>query len=90
MRDLFSKLMTASMVAGAALLVSACGSSETTTTETNTSMEMNSMEPAGSMNDVTAVDASMGADANMMGNDMMGNDMGNSMGMESNMSGNAM
>ena len=89
MRDLFSKLMTASMVAGAALLVSACGSSETTTTETN-SMEMNSMEPAGSMNDVTAVDASMGADANMMGNDMMGNSMGMESNMSSNMSGNAM
>ncbi len=89
MRDLFSKLMTVSMVAGAALLVSACGSSETTTTETNT-VEMNSMEPAmeGSMNDVTAVDATMGADANMM----MDNSMGNSMdsNMMSNSMGNAM
>jgi hypothetical protein len=83
MRDLFSKLMTASMVAGAALLVSACGGSESTTAETNTSTEMNSMEPAGSMNDVTAVDASMGADANSMGNASGGNSMG---GMDSNMS----
>ncbi len=85
MRDLFSKALTASMVAGAALLVSACGSSETTTTETNT-VEMNSMEPAmeGSMNDVTAVDATMGADANMMmdnsmDSNMMSNSMGNAM-----------
>lgn len=89
MRNLFSKALTASMVAGAALLVSACGSSETTTTETNT-VEMNSMEPAmeGSMNDVTAVDATMGADANMM----MDNSMGNAMeaNMTSNSMGNAM
>ncbi|TVV75039.1 hypothetical protein [Sphingomonas solaris] len=82
MRGTFSKTMTAVMVAGAALLVSACGSSETNTVETN-SMEMNSMEPAmeGSMNDVTAVDATMGADANMMGDNSMA--MGNA--MESNM-----
>lgn len=93
MRNLFSKAMTASMVAGAALLVSACGSSETTTTETNT-MEMNSMEPAmeGSMNDVTAVDATMGADANMMGDNSMamGNDMGSNMSSDNGSMGNAM
>lgn len=90
MRDLFSKLMTASMVAGAALLVSACGSSETTPTE-NTTTEMNSMEPSmeGSMNDMTAVDATMGADANMMGDNSMGNAMESNM-MESNSMGNAM
>lgn len=68
MRVNFTKLMTASMVAGAALLLSACGSSqtanvsETNVTDMSTNMD-DSME--GTMNDVTAVDATMGSDANM-------------------------
>lgn len=68
MRATFTKLMTVSMVAGAALLVSACGGSETANTATTNTTEMSndmgdSME--GSMNDVTAMDATAGADANM-------------------------
>ena len=66
MRDLFSKLMTGSMIAGAALLVSACGGSETANTADANLTEMNSMDTmeSGSMNDVTAVDGAM-ADTNM-------------------------
>jgi len=85
MRANFTKLMTVSMVAGAALLVSACGGSETANTaETNvTDMSDNmgdSME--GSMNDVTAMDATMGSDANMA----MDSNMSNGSEMSDNMS----
>ena len=69
MRHLISKLMTGSMVAGAALLVAACGSSETANTTENTSMtDMNTMEPEGTTNDMTAIDAAGG---NMADNSMM-------------------
>lgn len=59
MRHLISKLTTGSLVAGAALLVAACGHSDTTnTSDTNTTMtDMNTMEPEGTTNDMTAVDA---------------------------------
>lgn len=64
MRELFSKMTTVAMIAGAALLVSACGESETTNTADNTAMtEMNAMAE-GSMNDMTAVD-SAAMEANM-------------------------
>lgn len=63
MRDLFSKLMTASVVAGA-LLVSACGGESAT--ENTATTDLNAMEPLdGTMNDVTAIDAMNGADANL-------------------------
>ena len=66
MRDLMSKLITGSMIAGAALFVSACGGGESANTAETNMTEMNSMEPMeGTMNDVTAVDGAMGADANM-------------------------
>ena len=69
MRHLISKLMTGSMVAGAALLVAACGSSETANTTENTSMaDMNTKEPEGTTNDITAIDAAGG---NMADNSMM-------------------
>lgn len=68
MRDTFSKMMTAAMIAGAALLVSACGG-ETPATDTNTT-ELNAAEPSmeGSMNDVTAVDAAGASDNMVMDN----------------------
>lgn len=75
MRDLLKKMTTASMVVGAALLVSACGGSETANTADTNLTEMNSMEPAmdGSMNDMTAVDGAMGSDMNSgMDNSAMG------------------
>ena len=69
MRHLISKLMTGSMVAGAALLVAACGSSETANTTENTTMtDLNTMEPEGTTNDMTAIDAAGG---NMADNSMM-------------------
>ncbi len=90
MRDLLSKLLTGSMVAGAALVVSACGGSENANTVDNTTSvtEMDSMEPVdGTTNDMTAVDGAAGtgnmsADANMTmdtnsmsGGNMMSNNM---------------
>ena len=64
MRDLFSK---ATMIAGAALLVTACGGGEEAEVNNTAAMEMNTMDPMmdGSTNDVTAIDAGTGADANM-------------------------
>lgn len=60
MRDLLSKVMTGSMIAGAALLVTACGGAEDATTN---NAEMNVEDTM--MNDVTAVDAMNGTDANL-------------------------
>jgi len=91
MRDLLSKLLTGSMVAGAALVVSACGGSENANTVDNTTVtEMDAMEPVdGTTNDMTAVDGAAGtgnmsADANMtMDTNSMssGNMMSNNMMM---------
>jgi len=95
MRDIFKKAMTGSMIAGAALLVAACGGTETAETN-NTMMEMDATDPMldGTTNDVTAVDAgtmdgnmamdsNMTMDANMMdmnmSNDTMTNNMTNGM-----------
>lgn len=60
MRDLLSKVMTGSMIAGAALFVTACGGAEDATTN---NAEMNVEDPL--MNDVTSVDATNGTDANL-------------------------
>ena len=98
MRNLMNKLMTGSMVVGAALVVSACGGSENANTVDNTTVTgMDSMEPVdGTTNDMTAMDGAngmgnMSADANMTmdtnmttGNMMSGNMSGG------NMSGNMM
>lgn len=77
MRDTFSKLMTGAMVAGAALLVSACGSSETPAT--NTTELSNIAEPTmeGSTNDVTAVDAAGASDNVVVDNGVAAADAGN-------------
>ena len=69
MRHLVSKLMTASMVAGAALLVSACGGGKPAT-ENTTTTDLNATDPTmgGTANDtMTDGDAMMnsgGADMN--------------------------
>ena len=66
MRALLSKMTTGMMVAGAALLVSACGGSDTANTAENTAMtDLNAMAPMeGTVNDMTAVDsAAMDANA---------------------------
>ena len=84
MRDLLNKLLTGSMVVGAALVVSACGGSENANTAENTTTTtgMDTMEPVdGTTNDMTAVDGAngmgnMSADANMtMDTNMTGGNM---------------
>ena len=62
MRALLSKVLTGSMVAGAALLVAACGGGEEA--EVNNVAETE-LETDALANDVTAVDAGTGMDANM-------------------------
>jgi hypothetical protein len=78
MRAILSKVVTGSMIAGAALLVSACGDSTPADTSVDNTMvtDMNSMEPMdGTMTDnMTSVDGAMANDG-MMANDMMANDM---------------
>jgi hypothetical protein len=72
-----SKILTGSMIAGAALLVSACGGGADEAN--NTAMtDMNATDTMmdGTTNDVTAIDAGTGADANMtMDANMTGTDM---------------
>ncbi|HTG37369.1 hypothetical protein [Sphingomonas sp.] len=81
MRALISKVVTGSMIAGAALLVSACGGNTETTTENTVVTDLNTTDPMmdGTMTDnMTAVDGSMdtmGNDAMMMNDTMMSNDM---------------
>ncbi|HEY5722719.1 MAG TPA: hypothetical protein VIT45_10390 [Allosphingosinicella sp.] len=60
MRDLLSKIMTGSMIAGAALLVTACGGAEDATTN---NAEMNIEDPL--MNDVTETDVMNGTTDNL-------------------------
>ena len=77
MRALISKVLTGSMIAGAALMVSACGpKTETTTTENTMVTDLNATEGMDTMSDnMTSVDSSMGNDTGMMANDtMMSND----------------
>ncbi|MBM3928773.1 MAG: hypothetical protein FJ335_09985 [Sphingomonadales bacterium] len=78
MRALLTKAVTGSMIAGAALLVSACGGSTTNTTENTVITDLNATDTTmdGTMSDnMTPVDGAMGNDM-MMANDtmMMSND----------------
>jgi hypothetical protein len=64
MRDLLSKVMTGSMVAGAALLVAACGGNDEVANNTvveNLEVDMG--------NDTTVLDATNGTDAMNMSTD---------------------
>ena len=64
MRDLFKNLMTGSMIAGAALLVSACGGSEEAST--NNTAGGNYTEDTGMLgNDTTGADAMNGTMGNL-------------------------
>lgn len=67
MRNIISKVMTCSMIAGAALAVSACGGAENEEAENVIITDMNATDTMmdGTTNDVTAIDAATGADANM-------------------------
>ena len=88
-----SKILTGSLVAGAALAVAACGpKTETTTTDNTMVTDMNATEGMDTMttDNMTAVDG--GANTGMMANDtMMSNDtmMANDT-MMTNTAGNAM
>ena len=67
MRAFISKVVTGSMIAGAALMVSACGpKTETTTTNDTTITEMG--------NDTTISDNMTTVDSTSMDNGMMAND----------------
>lgn len=74
MRATISKILTGSLIAGAALAVSACGPKTETTTENTMVTDMNSTDDMGTMSDnMTAVDGA--SNGGMMANDTMGNDM---------------
>lgn len=91
MRDLLTKVLTGSMIAGAALLVAACGSKEeANTSETTNVTEMNTMDMNTTTDNMTAVDAANGTgnmagdmnamnatDANMAAGNAAGNATGN-------------
>lgn len=79
MRDLFKKVMTGSMVAGAALLVAACGGNKTDEANNTATTDMN-MTDMGTTNDVTAIDGANGMDANMTMDANMSGNMGGDMG----------
>jgi hypothetical protein len=70
----FSKILTGSAIAAAALAVSACGSKTETTTDNTMVTDMNATEGMDTMTDnMTAVDGAM--NGGMMANDtMMSND----------------
>jgi hypothetical protein len=71
---MISKVLTGSMIAGAALLVSACGGNNETATENTLVTDLNATEGMDTMTDnMTAVDGAM--NGGMMANDtMMSND----------------
>lgn len=84
MRALFTKAVAGSMIAGAALLVSACGEKTETTADNTAVMDVNATDPVldGTTSDnMTMVDGATGNDMGLandtmsMGNDTMGNGM---------------
>lgn len=79
MRAILSKVVTGSMIAGAALLVSACGDSTPADTSVDNTMvtDMNSMEPMdGTMTDnMTSVDGAMANDTMMANDTALSNDV---------------
>lgn len=88
MRALFTKVLTGSMVASAALMVSACGGNTEPATDNTMITDMNATEGMDTMSDnMTAVDGAMGSNDMMMSNDMMGS---NAMMSNDMMSNNAM
>lgn len=75
MRAIISKVLTGSMIAAAALAVSACGP-KTETTNTTTVTDLNTTEGTDTMTDnMTAVDGAMNDGA--MANDTMGAEVSN-------------
>lgn len=79
----FSKIITGSAIAAAALALSACGSKTENTTENTMITDMNATEGMDTMTDnMTAVDGA--TNGGMMANDTMGGDMGGNDMMMSN------
>jgi len=82
MRALFTKAVAGSMIASAALLLSACGEKTQTTADNTAVMDVNATDPVldGTVSDnMTMVDGATGNDTGMA-NDTMGNmAMGNGM-----------
>ena len=75
MRKLFTKLMTSSMIVGAALSVAACHHSDTANTADTNMTDLNTMDSsAGMTNDMSATD-SMGNAGTTDNSAMAGNDM---------------
>jgi hypothetical protein len=73
MRSIISKVLTGSLIAGAALAVSACGPKTETTTDNTMVTDMNTTDMGTMTDNMTAVDGSM--NGGMMANDaMMSND----------------
>ena len=64
MRAILSKVLTGSMVAGAALLVAACGGGGDDAANNLAEADLGT-EALDTTNDVTAIDAGTGADGNM-------------------------
>jgi hypothetical protein len=82
MRDILKKLTTGSMIAGAALLVAACGGE---TEANNTAVDMgNDVSMDANMGDM-GLDANMSTDMNM-GDANMSTDMNMGTTMDANMS----
>lgn len=81
MRAFFTKAVAGSMIASAALLVSACGGNKETAADNTTVMDVNSVEPIdGTIDDnMTMVDGATGNDAGMAGDMMANGTMGNGM-----------
>jgi len=79
MRAILSKVVTGSLIAGAALLVSACGDSTPADTSVDNTMvtDMNSMEPMdGTMTDnMTSVDGAMANDSLLANDTALSNDV---------------
>jgi len=84
MRAVFTKVVAGSMIASAALLVSACGGTTENTTDNTTVMDVNATDAGmidGTVSDnMTMVDGATGNDTGMAGDTMAANDtMGNGM-----------
>lgn len=75
MRNVFTKLIAGTFVAGAALALAACGGSETAPAENTT--ELNATDAMASTNDLTAVDGALdnATDANAVAEDNASNAM---------------
>ncbi len=82
MRAVFTKAVAGSMIASAALLLSACGGTAENTTDNTTITDMNGVDPVmeGTVSDnMTIVDGATGNDAGMAADMSANGTMGNGM-----------